>query len=162
MFALINKDTLKIIAVQVEMIPATEDLDSNVVVWLSVPENIDCSYLKVINTDGLFTIEEDSVAKNVAFKLALVETAKAAMWTDVLAAMETTYGTTDMNSAQALQAMWSDLESNPALNISAVFPTVEAIAAYVTPRMILGRQYLAYNLGRRAQFEIEKAAILAQ
>jgi hypothetical protein len=71
-------------------------------------------------------------------------------------------GTTDMNSAQALQAMWTELEANPTLNISAVFPTVEAIAAYVTPRMILGRQYLAYNLGRRAQFEQEKSAILAQ
>jgi hypothetical protein len=125
---------------------------------IEIPEGLNENYVKAELINDVVTLVEDPVAK----KSYLIAAAKAAMWTDVLAAMETTYGTTDMNSAQALQAMWTELEANPTLNISAVFPTVEAIAAYVTPRMILGRQYLAYNLGRRAQFEQEKSAILAQ
>lgn len=101
-------------------------------------------------------------AKAERAKLALVSEAYGRMDRDVYAEMERVYGTKKSDSATAFYLSWQDMLAAPDAYVGAMFPSANAVSNYATLKLQLAREYSVWRLGRIAQFEAERAAILAE
>ena len=79
---------------------------------------------------------------------------------DVFDACEVTYGTRRADSATAFYLTWRQMIDNPNA-FAAMFGSEQAVIDFATPKLAAAESYAVFRLGRIAQFEAERAAILA-
>jgi hypothetical protein len=108
-------------------------------------------------------VDEDKVAaKAIVTKQALVAEAYNRMDKDVFDACETVYGTRRADSATRQYLTFQAMLATPSDYVPSLFPDVESVVAYATPKMAAATAYSVFCIQRVQQFEAERAAILAQ
>lgn len=145
--------------VVVEDIPARAHYDEVSGEWVEDAPAV--THEEEVTRYGLELDPALAAAKAEHAKQVLVSEAHGRMDQDVYAEMERVYGTKKSDSATAFYLSWQDMLAAPEAYVSAVFPSTGAVTTYATTKLQLAREYSVWRLGRIAQFEAERAAILS-
>jgi hypothetical protein len=156
MWALVNKSDLKV--VQVFELPYA-GFDSEIFYSVEMQDGYNVNYLKAIEVEGSIVIIEDQAAMAQAAKDAQISAARAQCDADIEAQQFAVYGTKNQSAALATQQSWSDIEANPAMYVPMMFPTLEEVAFWITPRMAAARMFAAWRFQRIVTRDAEIAAL---
>jgi hypothetical protein len=161
-FVKINKETLSQyegisrIIYDEELLPEeTEEF-----IFLEVPDTIDKFYILAVNNDGIYSLIENTAAKAQAAKDAQISLLRAQCDADIETQQLAVYGTKNQSAALATQQSWSDIEANPERYVPMMFPTLEDVAFWITPRMAAARQFAAWRFQRIVTRDVAMAEIL--
>jgi hypothetical protein len=120
-------------------------------VHLPLPEILYPDCIKAVLIDEVITLVEDAdkvAAKAQAAKDAQISMLRAQCDADIETQQLAVYGTKNQSAALATQQSWSDIEANPERYVPMMFPTLEDVAFWITPRMAAARQFAAWRFQR--------------
>jgi len=133
--------------------------DSENFVQIETPEGLDLRFLKVVDTEGVLSIVEDTAAKAEATKAVQIAALKDSFNADVDSQMYVVYGTKDRVVASTVNQSWNDMALNIAAYVPAIFPTTEAAQAYVTGKLAEATAFNIWRIQRLAQRDADIAAL---
>lgn len=125
---------------------------------------IDENHLTTVNTEGVWSVVEDTATKTAADKAQQVADAYAVMNADVYAAMYTLFGTNNPDSAVAYERTWSLMKSNPAsfVGVNASLATEQDVTDYADTKIAEALAYSVWRMQRIEQFRTLRASILGE
>jgi hypothetical protein len=91
-----------------------------------------------------------------------IEARKELMYADIATGQYQVYGTNSETSALSFHLTFADMVANPADWVGTQFADQAAVLAYATPKLAASKAFGLVRLGRIAQYEQEKAAIIAE
>ena len=108
-------------------------------------------------------VVQDLTKKGAKDKAKQIEAKYEELVNDVYDSMESTFGTRNDVSAAAFASTWEAMVKRPASFVDASLGLSDeaAVTAYATPKLAAADAYGVYRLKRIAQFESDKATILA-
>lgn len=131
---------------------------------LEVVSPLDSDCVKAELIEDVITLVEDAdkvTAKALATKVATCDALEATLWSEILAEMETVYGTKDMNSATAYYLSWKRMAEAPAVFVGDLFADEAAVTAYVTPKLAAADTFALWRLNKIVACNAAKAAVMA-
>jgi hypothetical protein len=130
---------------------------------LEVVSPLDPDCVKAELIEDVIALVEDTAktaAKALAIKVAQCDALEAQLWVEILAEMETVYGTKDMNSATAYYLSWRRFQEAPAMFVGPLFADEAAVTAYVTPKLAAADVFALWRLNKIMACNAAKQAIM--